>query len=121
MANTFKNIRKKLRRKRLMAEKARLEKKQANSAQSQDYQSRLSRHRRETAKKIILSAALVIGAVLLVTIYIQKRSYHDYKILQTSEQEDIVSTKYTEMDGKILRYSPDGVSLVNKKLEAVWA
>ena len=25
------------------------------------------------------------------------------------------------MDGKILRYSPDGVSLVNKKLEAVWA
>ena len=104
-----------------MAEKARLEKKQANSAQSQDYQSRLSRHRRETAKKIILSAALVIGAVLLVTIYIQKRSYHDYKILQTSEQEDIVSTKYTEMDGKILRYSPDGVSLVNKKLEAVWA
>ena len=121
MANTFKNIRKKLRRKRLMAEKARLEKKQANSAQSQDYQSRLSRHRRETAKKIILSAALVIGAVLLVTIYIQKRSYHDYKILQTSEQEDIVSTKYTEMDGKILRYSPDGVSLENKKLEAVWA
>ena len=121
MANTFKNIRKKLRRKRLMAEKARLEKTQANSAQSQDYQSRLSRHRRETAKKIILSAALVIGAVLLVTIYIQKRSYHDYKILQTSEQEDIVSTKYTEMDGKILRYSPDGVSLVNKKLEAVWA
>lgn len=121
MANTFKNIRKKLRRKRLMAEKARLEKKQANSAQSQDYQSRLSRHRRETAKKIILSAALVIGAVLLVTIYIQKRSYHDYKILQTSEQEDIVSTKYTDMDGKILRYSPDGVSLVNKKLEAVWA
>ena len=121
MANTFKNIRKKLRRKRLLAEKARLEKTQANNAKPQDYQSRLNRHRRELAKKIILSAALVIGVVLLVTVYIQKRSYHDYKILQTSEQEDIVSTKYTEMDGKILRYSPDGVSLVNKKLEAVWA
>ena len=41
--------------------------------------------------------------------------------LQTSEQEDVVSTKYVEMDGKILRYSPDGVSLVNSKMETVWS
>lgn len=121
MANTFKNIRKKLRRKRLMAEKARLAKAQANNEEPKDYQSRLKRHRRDSAKKVIFTAAVVIGAILLVTLYIQRRSYHSYKILQTSEQEDIVSTKYTEMDGKILRYSPDGVSLVNKKLETVWS
>lgn len=121
MANTFKNIRKKLRRKRLMAEKARLAKAQANSAEPKDYQSRLKRHRRDSAKRAVILAAAVVGAILLITLYIQKRSYHNYKILQTSEQEDVVSTKYTEMDGKILRYSPDGVSLVNKNLETVWS
>ena len=28
------------------------------------------------------------------------------KVLNTSEQEDVVSTQYVEMDGDILRYSP---------------
>lgn len=53
--------------------------------------------------------------------YMEKRSYHDYKTLQTSEQEDIVSTKYEEMAGKVLRYSPDSISLVSDSLETVWS
>lgn len=39
----------------------------------------------------------------------------------TSEQEDTVSTQYTYLSGKILRYSSDEVSLVNNKLETVWS
>lgn len=64
-------------------------------------------------RKGILSAAIVISAVLLVFLYLEKRSYRDYKVLLTSEQEDIISTNYVEMDGKILRYSPEGVSLIS--------
>ncbi|MFR7396077.1 MAG: DUF5711 family protein [Blautia wexlerae] len=41
------------------------------------------------------------------------------KVVQTSEQEDIVSTNYVEMDGNILRYSPDGVSLVSDKMSTL--
>lgn len=59
--------------------------------------------------------------MLLVFLYVEKRSYNEYKILKTSEQEDIVSTNYEELDGKILRYSPDGVSLVSNKLETLWS
>lgn len=104
-----------------MAEKARLAKAQANSAEPTDYQSRLNRHRRKAAKRILITAAAVIGAVFLFVLFVQRRSYHDYKILKVSEQEDVVSTKYTEMAGKILRYSPDGVSMVDKNLETVWS
>ena len=42
-------------------------------------------------------------------------------MIQTSEQEDVVSTKYEEMSGKILRYSPDGASLVDSKMESYWS
>ena len=31
------------------------------------------------------------------------------------------STKYVEMDGNILRYSPDGVSLVSDKMSTLWS
>ena len=61
---------------------------------------------------------VVIG---LVVFYVEKRSYHSYKVIQTSEQEDVVSTKYEEMSGKILRYSPDGASLVDSKMESYWS
>lgn len=123
MTNTFKDIKRKLRRKRLKAQKARLAKAQANQEMGNppDYQTRLSRHKRDALKKTVLIVAAAVAVVLLVVLFFEKRSYHDYKILETSEQEDVVSTKYVEMNGKILRYSPDGVSLVNKKLETVWS
>lgn len=39
---------------------------------------------------------MAVGLVL----FIEKRSYRTYDIIQTSEQEDIVSTKYEVMSGK---------------------
>ncbi|MDC7291499.1 DUF5711 family protein [Blautia schinkii] len=124
MANTIKNIRKKRRKKKLLAQKAKLAKAQASMEggnQAQDYQNRISRHKRDSLKRTLITAGIIIVAVFLILLYFEKRSYRNYKILQTSEQEDIVSTKYVEMDGRILRYSPDGVSLVNSKMDTVWS
>ena len=56
---------------------------------------------------------MVSVCVCLAVVFVEKRSYHSYKVLNTSEQEDVVSTQYVEMDGDILRYSPDGVSVVD--------
>ena len=63
----------------------------------------------------------IAAAVTAVGFYIEKRSYHNYKVVQSSEQEDVVSTSYIEMDGDILRYSPDGVSLVSDKMSTLWS
>lgn len=95
--------------------------KMSQPARGDDYQQQLVRHRKKTAKKAAVTAAAIIAAVASLLIFIEKRSYRNYRILETSEQEDIVSTKYEQMAGKILRYSPDGASLVSSEMEAYWS
>ena len=85
------------------------------------YQARLRKRRRTriTRVLIILAAVLLVaGAVLL---YLEKRTYHDISILKTSEQEDVVSTRYIEMAGNVLRYSPNEISLQTDDMETIWS
>lgn len=116
--NIIKRIQKKQKRKKLMKQKAKLAQEQTAHESSSHRRS----HRRRisgTGKKVI-AVVTVIAAISLVFLYAEKRSYHSYKVLQTSEQEDVVSTQYIEMDGDILRYSPDGVSVVDSSMNTVW-
>ena len=114
MANIFQKIKRKHKRKKMMAQKAR---KQTED----DYQTKLTHHRHAVLKRTFLTGAAVVVVIGLIVFYVEKRSYHSYKVIQTSEQEDVVSTKYEEMSGKILRYSPDGASLVDSKMESYWS
>lgn len=124
MANTLKDMRKKYKKKKLMAERAKLARaagvKPAGRTH-EHYQSKLIRRKVNALRKGIIGAALIVAAVLLIFLYVEKRSYHNHRILLTSDQEDIISTNYVEMDGKILRYSPEGASLITKKMEPVWS
>ena len=123
MANTIKNLRKKFRRRMLLAQRARLERSRngGRSPQAGSRGARIHRRRRKAVNRLLLLGGIVLAFVLLAALFIEKRSYRDYKILDVSEQEDIISTKYVEMGGRILRYSPGTVSLVNKHLETIWS
>ncbi|RGI60718.1 hypothetical protein DXA17_00015 [Ruminococcus sp. AM58-7XD] len=123
MANTLKKIVKKHKKKKLMAEKQKMAKVQGVSEEeyADNYELRLSRHKRNIVKKTVITVVAIAAAVTAVGFYIEKRSYHNYKVVQSSEQEDVVSTSYIEMDGDILRYSPDGVSLVSDKMSTLWS
>ena len=123
MANTLKKIVKKHKKKKLMAEKQKMAKAQGVSDEeyADNYELRLSRHKRNIVKKTVITVVAIAAAVTAVGFYIEKRSYHNYKVVQSSEQEDVVSTSYIEMDGDILRYSPDGVSLVSDKMSTLWS
>ena len=102
-----------------MKQKAKLAQEQA--MQEGTYHGKSSRHRKISKNgKRVIAAAAVVAAVCLVFLFVEKRSYHSYKVLNTSEQEDVVSTQYVEMDGDILRYSPDGVSVVDGSMNTVW-
>ena len=68
-----------------------------------------------------MSIVAVAAIATVVLLYVERRSYLNYRILSASEQEDVVSTKYLEMSGKILRYSPDGASLVNSSMDTYWS
>lgn len=115
------NILKRMIKKRKRAKQMARNEKMSQPARGDDYQQQLVRHRKKTAKKAAVTAAAIIAAVASLLIFIEKRSYRNYRILETSEQEDIVSTKYEQMAGKILRYSPDGASLVSSEMEAYWS
>ena len=123
MANTFKNIKKKLRRKRLLAEKRRLEKAQAGAQGGEAARKKFKAAMRK--RKAVLKPIAVILAVVIVALagflFLEMRTYRSYKVQASSEQEDTVSTQYMNLAGKILRYSSDEVSLVNDKLETVWS
>ncbi len=79
------------------------------------------RRKRKMRIRLLLAAVLAAAAVFLFLFITDRRTYHEYKVLKVSEQEDIVSTKYVEMGGRILRYSPGTVSLVNKNMETIWS
>lgn len=87
----------------------------------EEYRRQLSMHKIAAMKKTAFTVAVVAAVAVGVVFFIEKRSYRTYDIIQTSEQEDIVSTKYEVMSGKILRYSPDGAALVNSEMDAYWS
>lgn len=117
--NIIKKLQKKQKRKKLIKQKVRLAQEQAD--RSSVYRGKNSHRRRISGRgKKAITVVAVIAAVCLVFLYVEKRSYHSYKVLNTSEQEDVVSTQYVEMDGDILRYSPDGVSVVDSSMNTVW-
>lgn len=124
MANTLKKIMRKRKKRKYAAEKAKQAKEQGRQNGKEygnDYNKKRSRHKRNAVKRTIITAVAVVAAIAAVGFYVEKRSYHNYKIVQSSEQEDVISTSYVEMDGDILRYSPDGVSLVSDKMNTLWS
>ena len=65
MANTFKNIKKKLRRKRLLAEKHRLEKAQSGTSGKQAARKKLKAVIRKR-KAVLKPVAVILAAVIVV-------------------------------------------------------
>lgn len=114
----------KRKKRKYAAEKAKQAKEQGRQNGKEygnDYNKKRSGHKRNAVKRTIITAVAVVAAIAAVGFYVEKRSYHNYKIVQSSEQEDVISTSYVEMDGDILRYSPDGVSLVSDKMNTLWS
>lgn len=131
MANTLNKMARKRKRKKLEAEKAKQAKEQRRMQGNDVYyeqreqrapQKKTAKRKKKSAvKKKLVTAVILVGAVAAALFYVEKRSYKNYRVVQTSQQEDVVSTGYMEMDGDILRYSSDSVSLVSKNLETLWS
>ena len=125
MANMFKKLKRKYKKKKMQAQRAKLEQEQKrpqNLSPEDAYRERLNKHRSATVRRVLVSVVAVVAIAAVVLLYMEKRSYHNYKILSSSEQEDVVSTNYVEMsDNRILRYSPDGASMINSSMDSYWS
>ena len=118
MSNIFQKWRKKRKRAKMMAQNGKLSQ---DVGSEEAYRRQLSMHKIAAMKKTVFTVAVVAAVAVGLVLFIEKRSYRTYDIIQTSEQEDIVSTQYEVLSGKILRYSPDGAALVNSEMDAYWS
>ena len=75
--NIIKKIQKKQKRKKLMKQKAKLAQEQAVQVGTSRGKSYHRRKRSDTGKKLVATAVVVV-AVCLVFVYVEKRSYHSY-------------------------------------------
>lgn len=85
------------------------------------YKSKLFRHRAGIGVRGLIGAALVIVLVFGMWSWSRYKTYTTYELLSSTQRSDTLNTQYAEYNGKILKYSRDGISCVNLKNEALWS
>lgn len=86
-----------------------------------DYKAKLFRHRAGIGFKGFICVAVAAALIFGMWSWSRYKTYTTYEILSTNQRTDTLNTQYAEYNGKILKYSRDGVSCVNLKNEAVWS
>lgn len=86
-----------------------------------DYKKKLFRHRAGRGARYLLYAAIVLCVCLAHNLLSQARTYTSYETVSTAEHSSTVNTMYTEYNGKLLKYSKDGISCIDSKNEAIWS
>ena len=85
------------------------------------YKGKLLRHRAGIGIKSLLCVVLVAGLVFGMWTLSQNKTYGTYEILSSTQRTDTLNTQYAEYNGKLLKYSRDGISCVNLQNEAIWS
>lgn len=84
------------------------------------YKQRLIAHRRKQALKTGAVIAIVAALALGIKFAIDHWSFKEYVIINSSEQEDITSTEYVELDGNVFKYNQDDTALMDTDGETLW-
>lgn len=85
------------------------------------YKGKLFRHRAGIGIKGLLCVVLVAGLVFGMWTLSQNKTYGTYEVLSSTRRTDTLNTQYAEYNGKLLKYSRDGISCVNLQNEAIWS
>ena len=64
---------------------------------------------------------VVLCGFLAYSICSQNKTYTSYETVSTVEHSSTVNTLYTEYNGKLLKYSKDGISCIDSQNEAIWS
>ena len=84
----------------------------------------IERKVREHHKKQLKILAIIVGICVALGItyyiYVQHKSYDDFRIVSTVDRSDTNATKFTEFNGNLLKYSNDGASCVTVDNQIVW-
>lgn len=92
----------------------------SKKSNNMDYHKKLALHKRKNVMRMLITLAIIAAAAAAVIEFIQRRTFHSYKVVSSSDQEDTASTKYMELGDNILRYRGEGASLVDTELQTLW-
>lgn len=92
----------------------------SKKSNNMDYHKKLALHKRKNVMRMLVTLAIIAAAAVAVIVFIQRRTFHSYKVVSSSDQEDTASTKYMELGDNILRYRGEGASLVDTELQTLW-
>lgn len=86
-----------------------------------DLTAKLNSHK----KNLLIIWGIVIGVIVIImigySIYNYIRVFNHYTVLTSTKRQDVAATKYIEISGNILKYSPDGVSYMNGSNDVLWS
>lgn len=85
-----------------------------------EFKSKLARHRRLIAYRVIAIIAAIVLLVLVIVYSYMNKVYVDYTITKTTEYEETTTADYIGFNGNVLRYSRDGASAFNMSNDMLW-
>lgn len=85
-----------------------------------EFKSKLARHRRLIAYRIIAIIATIVILGLFIAYSYRNKIYVDYTITKTTEYEETTTADYIGFNGNVLRYSRDGASAFNMSNDMLW-
>lgn len=121
MSNLISNLKRKMRKRKVLKNQKKLERNiQAATEDITNYDARLAKHRRKVMIRTGITVGVTAAVCVGVFLFVKYRSYDDYKVISTSDNEDTVSAQYLELDGSLFKYSGDGVAVQDYEGNIAW-
>lgn len=86
-----------------------------------EYKKKLFQHRAGLGIRFLICAVVVLGAGFGLWFWFQHKTFTEYVITSSKEHSSTVDTQYEEYNGKLLKYSRDGISCIDSNGEALWS
>ena len=81
---------------------------------------KIQEHRKKRMIRILIVVAICIVLFLLCMIFRHVKHYYAYRPLTSIERTDTEATQFSQFQGKEVKYSNDGASLIDVNGDTVW-
>ncbi len=97
-----------------------MKEKEKREQKQESYKEKIARHKLAFLSRILLAAAVLIGAALFFYIQYKRHIYTDYEIIASVESAQLEGTTNIRLGNAILTYSKDGAHCTDAKGNVVW-
>ena len=97
-----------------------MKEKEKREQKQESYKEKIARHKLASLSRILIAAAVLIGAVLFFYIQYKRHIYTDYEIIASVENVQLEGTTNVRLGNAILTYSKDGAHCTDARGNVVW-